>query len=183
MKSSKAAPKKGGLGFRGRKALNDIANKSSFHHEASSRKNNFRKEEKVLHDHKKCIEAQQKTVDTFYLDLVRPGRGIGPKFMDPKNLEDSVCTAGPQDSKETELLLTMYFSLHNCQFVIYHDLESPRCYPEPAELPMAEFTDWLSFPTEWISPPCSPMHWDSPSLSTLPWESEVVDFTLKQECD
>lgn len=81
MKSSKTAPKKGGLGFRGRKALNDITNKSSFHHEAFSRKNNFRKEEinvaeeKFLHDHKKCIEAQQKTVDTFYLDLVRPGRG------------------------------------------------------------------------------------------------------------
>ncbi|KAB1200004.1 hypothetical protein CJ030_MR0G008648 [Morella rubra] len=159
MKSSKTAPKKGGLGFGGRKALNDITNKSSFHHEAFSRKNNFRKEEinvaeeKFLHDHKKCIEAQQKTVDTFYLDLVLPGRG-------------SVCTGDPQESKETE-----------------NDLESPRCYPEPAELPMSEFADWLSSPTEWTSPPCSPIHGDLPSVSTFPWESELVEFTLKQECD
>lgn len=86
MKSSKTAKKKGGLGHGSRKALNDITNKSSLHHEASSKKMNIPKEElnvaeeMFLHDHRKCIEAQKSALNTFYLDLVLPGQGDYTRF-------------------------------------------------------------------------------------------------------
>ncbi|KAK4607387.1 hypothetical protein RGQ29_001290 [Quercus rubra] len=60
------------------------------------------------------------------------------------------------------------------------DLYSPCCYPEPVELPMA---DWLESSTDWTSPPCSPLHWDSPPSTPFAWESEVIEFVLKQEVD
>ncbi|XP_040993707.1 protein PATRONUS 2 isoform X1 [Juglans microcarpa x Juglans regia] len=155
IKSSKTAKKKGGLGHGSRKALNDITNKSSLHHEASSKKMNIPKEElnvaeeMFLHDHRKCIEAQKSSLNTFYLDLILPG-------------QDSVCNAESQEFKQAKT-----------------DLDSRRCYPEPVELPISEFSDRLASSTEWTSPPCSPIHWDSP----FAWNSEVVEFTLKPEID
>ena len=73
--------KKGGVAGRTRKALNDITNKSTIIHEASSKKASLPKEEfnvaeeRFLHDHKKCIDAQRKALDAFQLELVLPGIG------------------------------------------------------------------------------------------------------------
>jgi hypothetical protein len=86
-KGLKTAIKKGGVGLGGRRALNDITNKASLHHEASSRKKDVPKEElnvaeeMFLHDHKKCIEAQKSAMDTFYLDTVLPGHGNYTCFL------------------------------------------------------------------------------------------------------
>lgn len=85
-KNFKTSTKKGGVGFGTRKALNDITNKSSVHHEASSRKKNLPKEdfdiaeEMFLHDHKKCFEAQQAAMKPCFLDTVLPGHGNGIFF-------------------------------------------------------------------------------------------------------
>lgn len=64
-KISKTDGKKGGSRTAGRKALNDITNKTSLLPEASSRKKNVPKEdinikeEMLMHDHKKCIEDRK----------------------------------------------------------------------------------------------------------------------------
>ena len=79
--SLKKNTKKGGAKLGGRKALNDITNKSSLSHDVSSKKNNVPKEEfnvaeeRFLHDHRKCVEAQQMVLDSSLLDIVLPGRG------------------------------------------------------------------------------------------------------------
>ena len=70
----------------GRKALNDITNKSSnirIEDTLTTKENVPKKEElfnvaqeMFLHDHKKCIESQQQSgMNSFYLDLVLPGHG------------------------------------------------------------------------------------------------------------
>lgn len=81
-KNSKTNGKKDGSGIAGRKALNDITNKSSLHHpEASVKKRNLPKqdinvkEEMFLHDHKKCIEAQNAAMRSFNLETVLPQDG------------------------------------------------------------------------------------------------------------
>ncbi|KAL6976599.1 hypothetical protein U1Q18_025387 [Sarracenia purpurea var. burkii] len=156
---SKPANKKGGTGLGCRKALNDITNKSSLHHEASSRKMNLLKEdfniedEKFLHDHEKCIEAQLKGMEPCFLDIVLPGH-------------DSVSHFEDHASEKTE-----------------SGLDSPRCYPEPVELPMSEFSDWLAVSTQSDSPPSSPLRWDSPPSSPFAWKLliEPVNFVLKEE--
>ncbi|KAL5565175.1 hypothetical protein UlMin_028339 [Ulmus minor] len=138
---SKTTAKKGGAALGNRKALNDITNKSFLHHEASSKKNTLPKkefnvaDEMFLHDHKKCIEAQQVEWNTFRLDLVLPGQDY--LIDDEKTGYD----------KEKD------------------DLKSPCCYPEPEELPMSEFSDsffdrWNSPPCSPLnldSPPSSPL--------------------------
>nr|GMD33361.1 protein PATRONUS 2 [Ipomoea batatas] len=88
-KSSKqSVAKKGATGLKSRSALNDITNKSSVPPKASQKKSVSQKkkvlvkedalniaEEAFLHDHQKCIEAQQaaRTVDLWH--LVFPERG------------------------------------------------------------------------------------------------------------
>ena len=74
----------------------------------------------------------------------------------------------------------LIFFLNYCLYLLQADLYSPCCYPEPVELPMA---DWLESSTDWTSPPCSPLHWDSPPSTPFAWESEVIEFVLKQEVD
>lgn len=80
-RSSKTVAKKGQGGLGSRKALKDITNKSSFHPEASIKKKDPQKEEfnvteeMFLHDHQKCIEAQQAAFNNFDLNLVLPGHG------------------------------------------------------------------------------------------------------------
>ncbi|KAF3454302.1 hypothetical protein FNV43_RR04749 [Rhamnella rubrinervis] len=139
--------KKGGVAGRTRKALNDITNKSTIIHEASSKKAALPKEEfnvgeeRFLHDHKKCIDAQQNALDAFQLELVLPGI-------------DFSCKAEKSESKQTKG---------------DHDLESPYYYPEPVELPISEFSDLLESSTRWISPPCSPLYLDSPPSSPFAW--------------
>uniref|UniRef100_A0A5B7BRK1 Protein PATRONUS 2 n=1 Tax=Davidia involucrata TaxID=16924 RepID=A0A5B7BRK1_DAVIN len=159
-KSSKPATKKGGAGFGSRKALNDITNKSSLQHEASSSrkkdllKNEFNiAEEMFLHDHKKCIEEQRRAMEPCFLDTVLPGH-------------DSVSSV---QFPESELTKT--------------DIDSPRCYPEPVELPMFEFSDWLESSSRWDSPRSSPILWDSLLSSPFKWDFEPVEFRLKQEDD
>lgn len=68
-------------------------------------------------------------------------------------------------------------------FLIWTDLDGQRCYPEPVELPISEFSDRLASTKEWSSPPCSPIHWDSPPSSPFAWNFEAVEFTLKPEID
>ncbi|CAI9262650.1 unnamed protein product [Lactuca saligna] len=72
-----------GLGKGSRKALNDITNKPKIHQhqEASTKKKNSQKEkeefniaeERFLHDHNKCIQAQQTITESMFWDIVLPG--------------------------------------------------------------------------------------------------------------
>lgn len=152
-KNFKTSTKKGGVGFGTRKALNDITNKSSVHHEASSRKKNLPKEdfdiaeEMFLHDHKKCFEAQQAAMKPCFLDTVLPGHG-------------SIAPAQPPECTSTEA-----------------EVNSPRF--QLPEIPMSEFSDWLQSSTCWISPSSSPTHWDSPPVSPFSLQFEAVEFLLK----
>ncbi|KAG7947844.1 hypothetical protein I3843_14G114900 [Carya illinoinensis] len=79
---------------------------------------------------------------------------------------DSVCNAECQEFKQEKT-----------------DLDSQRCYSEPVELPISEFSDRLASSTDLTSPPSSPIQWDSPPPSPVAWNSEVVEFTLKPEID
>lgn len=148
-KNSKTDGKKGGSGMAGRKALNDITNKTSLRPEASHKKKNLPKEninikeEMFLHDHKKCIEAQKAALRNFNLETVLPQ-------------DDSI-------SILEEIKVP----------------QSPRCYPEPIELPISEFAVWFDSSVQRSSPPSSPLAWDSPS-SPLAWENEVFEFVLKE---
>ncbi|EOA22785.1 hypothetical protein CARUB_v10003502mg [Capsella rubella] len=77
-KSSLAAPKKYGAGFGSRKALHDITNKSKLQPQASSKtKKNVEgvdfdvAKEGFLHDHSKCIEAQQQSQwDSYFSEHI-----------------------------------------------------------------------------------------------------------------
>ncbi|XP_057953625.1 protein PATRONUS 2-like [Malania oleifera] len=154
-KSFRTGAKKLKAGVGSRKALNDITNKSTLPQEVSSKKKNLSEEfniaeEMILHDHKKCIEAQQAALPLgFILDTLLPGH-------------DSVFPAEYPDPKEAK-----------------DDQDSPRCYPEPVELPMSEFSHWLHSSPEWDSPQSSPVHWDSPPTS--PFAFEPVEFQLKDD--
>ncbi|CAK9184384.1 unnamed protein product [Ilex paraguariensis] len=154
-KNSKPAAKKGGEGLGGRKALNDITNKSSVLHEASTRKKNLLKEEfniadeKFLHDHTKCIEVKEAAMKPRFFDTVLPGH-------------DSMSSVEFADSNSVKA-----------------NPDSPLCYPEPVELPMTEFSDWLKSSTR----QSSPINWDSPPSSPFAWGFEAVEFLLKPEND
>ncbi|CAN8256532.1 unnamed protein product [Cochlearia groenlandica] len=79
-KTSLAAPKKHGAGFASRrKALNDITNKSKLKPQASSKTNKNVAEgadfdiakEGFLHDHRKCVEEQEKNQwDCYFSDHI-----------------------------------------------------------------------------------------------------------------
>lgn len=81
IKSSKPAAKKGQV-LGSRKALNDITNKSSLHPSVSTKKKSVAKEEfniageKFLHDHTKCVEANQKAMESSFWETVFPEHGI-----------------------------------------------------------------------------------------------------------
>ncbi|KAK1401718.1 Ribonuclease Z 2 like [Heracleum sosnowskyi] len=81
IKSSKPTAKKGQV-LGSRKALNDITNKSSLHPSVSTKKKSAAKEEfniageKFLHDHTKCIEANQKAMESSFWETVFPKHGI-----------------------------------------------------------------------------------------------------------
>ncbi|KAF8037979.1 hypothetical protein BT93_B0736 [Corymbia citriodora subsp. variegata] len=94
-RSSKTVAKRGEGGLGSRKALQDITNKSSLHPEASIKKKDPQKEEfnvaeeMFLHNHQKCIEAQQAAFNNFDLNLVLPGH-------------DSVSTAERSESEQAK---------------------------------------------------------------------------------
>ncbi|KAK7372761.1 hypothetical protein VNO80_06148 [Phaseolus coccineus] len=167
-KNSKTDGKKGGSGIAIRKALNDITNKASFHQpETTIKKKNSPKEdinvkeEMFLHDHKKCIEAQKAAMRNFDLETVLPKDG-NPSYLD-------------------------FTSAFNGEYSIFIQEqikfpESPRCYPEPVELPMSIFSDWLDYSMQWSSPPSSPLPWDSPP-SPLARQNKAFEFILKEEID
>ncbi|KAJ8770919.1 hypothetical protein K2173_022091 [Erythroxylum novogranatense] len=158
-KNTKKDIKKSGVALGRRQALGDITNKDPLHHEASLKKKNMIKEEfneaeeMFLHDHRKCIEEQLKSMNTFSLELVLPGHG-------------SLFTGEYPEAKEAQA-----------------DIGSPQFYLEPEELPMMEFSDWLKSSTRWISPPSSPTCWDAPPLSPSSWQFETVEYELKGESD
>ncbi|KAK3408476.1 hypothetical protein EUGRSUZ_J00706 [Eucalyptus grandis] len=60
------------------------------------------------------------------------------------------------------------------------DCDSPRCYPEPSELPMDEFSEWSNCSTQRSSPPSSPLG-DSPTSYENVLQFEDVNFALKDE--
>ncbi|KAL6984146.1 hypothetical protein U1Q18_017521 [Sarracenia purpurea var. burkii] len=163
---SKPPSKNGGTGLGCRKALYDITNKSSLHHEASSRKMNLSKEEfniedeMFLHDHKKCIEEQLKRRGPCLLDKVLPGHDSVSHFKDPV-------------SEQTEF-----------------GLDSPRCFSlvsiAPSESCPSSPLRWdspTSSPFAWkLSPPSSPLQWDSPPSPPWAWSAwSPVNFVLKEE--
>lgn len=149
---------KGGSVKGNRKALNDITNKPNVHQETSTKKKIAQKEEfniseeRFLHDHNKCIEAQQhKMTESMFWDIVLPGHG-------PLPFEDPVSDISKIDDN------------------------TPACYPEPVELSMSEFSDWLSFGPPPDSPDLSLSDLESPPWSPRAWELEEVEFFLKPEC-
>uniref|UniRef100_A0A7N0UTH5 Uncharacterized protein n=1 Tax=Kalanchoe fedtschenkoi TaxID=63787 RepID=A0A7N0UTH5_KALFE len=132
--------KKGAQGLVNRKALNDITNKSVARQEVAPKRNNVAKEElnvkdeRFLHDHRKCEEAHRKAGMPCFFETVLPG-------IDLKHVEKS---------KRSQQLET--------------DPESPRCYPEPMEEPEPELSNGNSprispLGEDWDSPPSSPLAW------------------------
>ncbi|KAK4792308.1 hypothetical protein SAY86_022743 [Trapa natans] len=106
-----APMKKGGVELVTRRALNDITNKSSSVRQEvhlkkrgsseeeickANHKGFIMEEERFLHDHSKCIEAQRAAVDTFQLDLVLPGH-------------DSKCRSDGPDSEQAKGKLPWQF--------------------------------------------------------------------------
>ncbi|CAM8886707.1 hypothetical protein QQ045_028159 [Rhodiola kirilowii] len=148
--------KKGGGGLGSRKALNDITNKSVVHQEVATKRNNVTKEfnvkdERFLHDHKKCEEAHRKAGMSCFLETVLPG-------IDFNHVEKSKKSQPPETTPE-----------------------SPRSYPEPMEEPEHELSGSLNSINGWNSPLTSPFSWDSdsPPLTPLHWLLEPVELTLK----
>ncbi|GAB4825031.1 hypothetical protein Ancab_007904 [Ancistrocladus abbreviatus] len=111
LKTSKTAVIKGREGTGTRKPLGDLTNKSALLQEVSSKKTNAPQEESsvagegFLHDHKKCIEAQQVLSDRYFSDLVLPSC-------------DSLILSETLESQLAEA-----------------DLDSPSSYPEPKAMP------------------------------------------------
>ncbi|GMH13355.1 hypothetical protein Nepgr_015196 [Nepenthes gracilis] len=136
MKHSKAATNKGKAAGT-RKPLGDVTNKKSFHPEISTKKTSAPHEELnvggegFLHDHSKCIKAQQTASKSYFLDLVLPRY-------------DSLVLAESLEAERAKA-----------------DLHSPRCYPELEEISMPEFSELPMFSTPLNSPMSSPMRWNS----------------------
>ncbi|KAG5566321.1 hypothetical protein RHGRI_002054 [Rhododendron griersonianum] len=197
-RSSKPTGKKAGTGFGSRKALNDITNKPSIRHEASSKRPTLLKEEfniaeeRFLHDHKRCIEAQLKGKEPCFWDTVLPGHG---------NSYFSICDIHYNGFSQVEAVVVTWVAVEvkweertsekqkevaprmreEKREEKRTDPESPCCYPEPVEMPMLEFYDRFSVSTQWVSPQSSPFRTDSPPSSPLVWGLEHVDFVLKEE--
>ncbi|QCE01592.1 protein PATRONUS 2-like [Vigna unguiculata] len=151
-KNSKTGGKKGGSGIASRKALNDITNKASFHPETSIKKNNL---------HKEDINVKEEMFLHDHKKCIEAQKAAMRNF----DLE----TVLPKDDS--------MFILEQIKVP-----ESPRCYPEPVELPMSDFSDWLDYSMQWSSPPSSPLAWDSPP-SPLAWQNKAFEFVLKEEID
>ncbi|XP_022928586.1 protein PATRONUS 1-like isoform X2 [Cucurbita moschata] len=154
-KSSKIIHKKGIAGS-GRKALNDITNKSSCRQDAPLRKQERAKEEidvggeRFLHDHDKCVDARKATMSAFYLDLLLPGH-------------DSLSKVGCHTSDQAKI-----------------DVDAPQCYPDPDELFIPELPNWSKYLAKQQSPPRSPLRWDFPSTS-FSCQFEELNFVLTHE--
>ncbi|XP_010419824.1 PREDICTED: uncharacterized protein LOC104705509 [Camelina sativa] len=162
-KGSLAAPKKFGAGFGSRKALHDITNKSKLQPQASSKTTKNVEgldfdiaKEGFLHDHSKCIEAQQQSQwDSYFSDhIILHGHDTNIKEGIPE------------------------YSIKEM------DDNNSHTWDELKEVPMEEFSDLMECSTRWRSPPDSPVHYHS-SLPTspLPWRSETVEFKLKEDED
>ncbi|CAJ2634239.1 unnamed protein product [Trifolium pratense] len=152
-KISKTNGKKGGSGMGGRKALNDITNKKSIQPEASSRKKNLPKEE---------INIKEEMFSHNHTKCIESQKAAMVNF----NLE---AVLPPDDG-----------------IPILEQIKvpgSPRCYPEPVERPMSNFSVWLDNPKQWNSPPPSPLSHDSPPSSPLAWQFKDVEFVPKEEID
>ncbi|GAU22163.1 hypothetical protein TSUD_251910 [Trifolium subterraneum] len=151
-KISKTNGKKAGSGVGGRKALNDITNKKSIQPEASSRKKNLPKED---------INIKEEMFSHNHTKCIEAQKAAMINF----NLE---AVLPPDDG-----------------IPILEQIKapgSPRCYPEPVELPMSDFSVWLDNPKQWNSRPPSPLSRDSPP-SPLAWQFEDAEFILKEEID
>nr|GMD29955.1 protein PATRONUS 2 [Ipomoea batatas] len=203
-KSSKqSVAKKGAAGLKSRSALNDITNKSSVPPKASQKKSVSQKkkvlvkedalniaEETFLHDHQKCIEAQQaaRTVDLWHLVFPERDKAVvlisksfmfellnplglvtfNPIFLQKRN------AVGNQNSLPPIEISDLIPEKSNLRCI-----DSPRSFPEPEESLMAEFSAWFQSPTK-RSPQSSPARCDSPLSS---WEFEPVEFKMKEEID
>lgn len=83
-----------------------------------------------------------------------------------------------------KILVFQHIMLQILHFALQNDPESPHFYPEPVELPMSEFVDWLQPLSELDSQPSSPVYWDSLPASPFQWDKvEHVEFVLKEEMD
>ncbi|CAJ1971274.1 unnamed protein product [Sphenostylis stenocarpa] len=152
-KNSKTDGKKGGSRISSRKALNDITNKTSLPHETSIKKKTVSKED---------INVKEEMFLHDHKKCIEAQKAATRNF----NLE----TVLPQDDS--------IFIVEQIKVP-----ESPRCYPEPVELPMSDFSDWLDYSVQWSSPPSSPSPWDSPPSSPLAWQDKAFEFVLKEEID
>ncbi|XP_030522728.2 protein PATRONUS 2 isoform X2 [Rhodamnia argentea] len=154
-RSSKTVAKKGEGSLGSRKALQDITNKSSLHPEASIKKKNPQKEEFNVAE-EMFLHDHQKCIEA--------------KQAAFNNFDLNLVLPGHGRSESEEAKAEA-------------DYDSPRCYPEPSELPMDEFSDCFEYSTQCSSPPCSPMLWDTPTSCEYVWQFEDVEFVLQQEAD
>ncbi|CAH9116827.1 unnamed protein product [Cuscuta europaea] len=166
LSSKQSVVKKGGTGLKGRGALNDITNKSSAQPKPSQKKSFSHKkkllfkddevniaEEAFLHDHKKCIKAQQSEKTLDLLDLGFPERDplYSIEISDLKPDDSNMCVG------------------------------NRRGYLELEELPIPEDSIWFESSLTWKSPPSSPTGCDSPI--SIASEFEQVEFKMKEESD
>ncbi|XP_027102702.1 protein PATRONUS 2 [Coffea arabica] len=150
----KLEKKKIGTGFGNRKALGDITNKSSVHHEASLKRKSTPKEEPnmseemFLHDHKKCIESQKAAMRASFWDTLLPG-----------------CV--PHETRKIKSTKSEI------------DTDSECSHPEPVEIPMSDYSDLFQSSTFPSSP--SQIWLDSPPWSPSEWDFGPVEFKLKED--
>ncbi|KAG6586071.1 Protein PATRONUS 1, partial [Cucurbita argyrosperma subsp. sororia] len=117
-RSSKIIHKKG-LAGSGRKALNDITNKSTCRQDAPLRKQERAKEEidvgvkRFLHDHDKCVDARKATMSAFLLGSCSSWTWTHcPKLDVIRPIKQRI------------------------------DVDAPQCYPDPDELFIPELPNW-----------------------------------------
>ncbi|KAI9114107.1 hypothetical protein K1719_014757 [Acacia pycnantha] len=154
-KNSKVDGKKVGLVPTGRKALNDITNKNaSVFVEASSRKKSAPKEEQEINVKEEMfLHDHKKCIEAQ------------KAAMNTLNLDMVL----PQDDSMPILEQTKV-------------PQSPRCYPEPEELPMSKFSYWLDSSIQRSCPPSPPPFlWDTAPSSPISWDDEAFEFVLKEE--
>ncbi|KAM7280710.1 hypothetical protein ACFE04_007844 [Oxalis oulophora] len=162
-KSSKTttAKKMGAAGLgsgKTRKALGDITNKPSSTLNGASSKNNNKK--------KNVVKDEFNIADERFLH------------------DHNKCIKEQQTNYLTEFHLDFILPpRHDFPTASQQPLlkEPSCCYPEPEELFMSEFDDWLGSSTPWQSPPFSPVHQDSPKRNSFAWGLEEVEFSLKLE--
>ncbi|KAL8161363.1 hypothetical protein V2J09_012852, partial [Rumex salicifolius] len=158
-KNIKRAAKKGSEGITARKPLGDLTNKKDIHVEVTTKKlpapqNEFNiAEECFLHDHSKCIDANNAALKLSLLDLILPKCGKLAEF----------CFSS----------ISQYRVFTNCQDSV-RQVEDLVSSLDPVEFEIPDLS-------QWDSPPPLYKHSGSPPSSFFSWQFEPVEFALQDD--